>query len=265
MVSSPRVSLTRDFSLARYGQLLDALLERGTSFGLFREALEELPSEPFCLLRHDVDRMPRSSLAMGLLEAERGIRASYYFRDVPSSLDPEVVTALRDAGHEIGFHYESLSQASGNKERALDLFGASLEKLRDLAEVKTICMHGRPLSPHDNRDLWRGENHALLKERFELSGELYLDLDYRSLAYVSDTGRTWKSGGANLRDHVGSEVDVHCEKGEDLLRSFREGRWSRLIFQVHPERWPDSLQGWAGQWMLDSGFNLAKQILRRVR
>ncbi len=39
-------------------------------------------------------------------------------------------------------------------ELAIDDFRLNLEKMRKLYPVKTICMHGSPLSKWDNRDLW---------------------------------------------------------------------------------------------------------------
>jgi len=38
-------------------------------------------------------------------------------------------------------------------------FERNLEKLRELYPVKTICMHGSPLSKWDNRDLWKRYNY----------------------------------------------------------------------------------------------------------
>ena len=39
-------------------------------------------------------------------------------------------------------------------ELAICDFGRNLEKFRKFYPVKTICMHGSPLSKWDNRDLW---------------------------------------------------------------------------------------------------------------
>jgi hypothetical protein len=49
---------------------------------------------------------------MGKMEATRGIGATYYFRDVPESFSPPIMDELTSMGHEMGFHYESLSLAA---------------------------------------------------------------------------------------------------------------------------------------------------------
>ena len=53
---------------------------------------------------------------------------------------------IPDLGHEVGYHYEVLSKANGNYERAIKLFEQELSKFRKIVDVKTICMHGSPLS-----------------------------------------------------------------------------------------------------------------------
>ena len=40
-------------------------------------------------------------------------------------------------------------------ELAIEDFERNLEKFREFYPVKTICMHGSPLSKWDNRDLWK--------------------------------------------------------------------------------------------------------------
>jgi hypothetical protein len=35
-------------------------------------------------------------------------------------------------GHEIGYHYEVLSEANGDPEKAIELFRSNLEKLRQI-------------------------------------------------------------------------------------------------------------------------------------
>ena len=75
--------------------------------------------------------------------------------------------AVRSSGHNIGYHYETLSRCNGDREAALIRFEGELASLRSLAPVTTACMHGAPLSPHDNADLLRGG----LWRRFDLLGD----------------------------------------------------------------------------------------------
>jgi hypothetical protein len=97
-----------------------------------------------------------------------GVRASYYFRIIEKSFDEDVIRHIAEMGHEIGYHYENFSEISKGKrgtskeelyELAICDFGRNLEKLRKFYPVKTICMHGSPLSKWDNRDLWKKYNY----------------------------------------------------------------------------------------------------------
>lgn len=255
----------KDFTLSAYRLYLIALKEHFQGTVPFRELLgRDLPPR-FCALRHDVDCKTHRALDMARLEHGLGLVASYYFR-VPYTFDVEVIRAIEDLGHEVGYHYENLSETDGDTGKALSDFGDKLARLRTVAKVSTCCMHGRPLKPYDNRDLWRDPaRHRQLKEHFGMLGELYLDLDYTDIAYITDTGRNWTSGRANRRDHVDSNVPASFGSGEELLSYFKAKPHHRVVFQVHPERWTDSWTGHAAQWALDSATNMAKEGVNLLR
>jgi hypothetical protein len=254
-----------DFSLHRYRLYLIALKEHfGRSYP-FRELMVPAPPARFMALRHDVDRKVDRALDMARVEHELGLVASYYFR-VPYTFDVDVIRAIEGLRHEVGYHYENLSENDGDVEKALVDFSEKLEQLRTVATITTCCMHGSPMKPYDNRDLWRDPaRHELLTERFGMLGELYLDIDYTDVAYITDTGRNWTSGRANRRDHVSSSVPASFGSGEELLAYFENDPHPRLVFQVHPERWTDSRVGHAAQWALDTATNMAKQGVNLLR
>ena len=255
----------QDFTLEAYRRYLIALKGHFQTSVPFRELIgRDLPLQ-FCSLRHDVDRRTERALDMARVEHDLGLVASYYFR-VPYTFDTEVIRAIEALGHEVGYHYENLSETDGDVDKALVDFGVKLDLLRTVAHITTCCMHGRPLKPYDNRDLWREPaRHKLLKERFGMLGELYLDIDYTDIAYITDTGRNWTSGRSNRRDHVDSAVPANFGSGEELLKYFRERPHHRLVFQIHPERWTDSRTGHAVQWALDTATNMAKQGVNLLR
>src|SRR5690606_27946736 len=136
-------------------------------------------------------------------------RSTYYFRAKPNVFKPDIIRTILRYGHEIGYHYENLSDTNGDIKRALEDFEKNLLRFREITPITTISMHGRPLKPYDNRDLWRDPSrHALLKEQFGILGEIYLDIDYSDIAYISDTGRNWTADVANVRDKVHSNLNV---------------------------------------------------------
>ena len=255
----------QDFTLEAYRRYLIALKGHFQASVQFRELIgRDLPPR-FCSLRHDVDRRTERALDMARVEHDLGLVASYYFR-VPYTFDTGVIRAIEALGHEVGYHYENLSETDGDVDKALVDFGVKLDLLRTAATITTCCMHGRPLKPYDNRDLWRDPaRHKLLKERFGMLGELYLDIDYSDIAYITDTGPNWTSGLSNRRDHVDSAVPASFGSGEELLKYFRECPHHRLVFQIHPERWTDSRTGHAVQWALDTATNMAKQGVNLLR
>ena len=58
---------------------------------------------------------------MAELEHELGIQSTYYFR-FPYTFKPEIIGKINDWGHEIGYHYDVLSKAKGDYEKAIKVF-----------------------------------------------------------------------------------------------------------------------------------------------
>jgi len=253
----------RDFTPNAYRQYLEAIRGSFSSILRFDEYFVANPKPTsFCLIRHDVDRRPENALAMATIEEELNVRATYYFRAKRGSFRPRIISAISGMGHEIGYHYECLSDANGDIDRALADFERNLRQLRQLAPVCTVSMHGRPLSRFDSRDLWRDTaRHRLLTEEFGILGEVYLDIGYADIAYVTDTGRNWDSDRSNRRDRVSSDIRVAFASGERLLRYLETPAHSRLVFLTHPERWSETFPSWVRQYLADFCVNCAKRLL----
>ncbi|OGV51409.1 MAG: hypothetical protein A2017_14880 [Lentisphaerae bacterium GWF2_44_16] len=256
----------RDFTLQMYSEYLDALKKSYPVILRFDEFMSHVSDIPgrFCLIRHDIDRNPGNALRMALLEKELGVKATYYFRARPHVLKPDLIRQIAASGHEIGFHYESLSDAGGDYEKALELFKRDLSKLREIVDVRTIAMHGRPLSPFDNRDLWKSSGNKELLRSMGILGEVYLDIDYRKIAYVCDTGRNWLSDCSNLRDTVVSEIKADFHSSDELMEALRSAKFPKLVFQVHPERWSETILQWTWQLCFDTGINAVKFFYHKI-
>ncbi len=258
-----------DFTLTVYKQMLLAFQEAGYRFYRLRDFLESggldavAGDEKFLILRHDVDRIPANSLATAKLEKELGIKAGYYFRIVDESFHPHIVEAIAALDHEIGYHYEDLSLAEGEFERALFFFETHLQELRRYYPIKTICMHGRPLSKWDNRLLWEKYDY----KQFGIIGEPYFDLDFNALFYITDTGRRWDNRTSNVRDKVTSSgFDVTYRRTADIIAALENNTFPpRAMMNTHPERWTDALPLWIRQLVLQKAKNLVKRILVNVK
>jgi hypothetical protein len=133
------------------------------------------------------------SFAWAKLKAEGGRQRAKGLRD-------EETKGLRDTGTK-GRRDEGLKGEELEKELvdiAIESFSENLEKLRKIVPVKTICMHGSPLSRWDSRLLWKYYDYR----DFGIVGEPYFDVDFDEVMYLTDTGRRWNGEAVSIRDKV---------------------------------------------------------------
>ncbi len=245
-----------------YEQLCKTILQQHFEVKTTHQFLTEKQIDiPTCILRHDVDRQPETALAMAQLEHRLGIRSSYYFRFVKGVYSPKIIKAIYDLGHEIGYHYETLSKCRGNHDEAIFLFQKELDKFRSLCPITTISMHGRPFSPYDNRTLWEKSNF----EDFGIIGECYLSIDYLNVAYFSDTGRTWNPHRYNIRDQVEQNQLPTLESTNNLISFLSNSQLKSICILTHPNRWTTSKKGWFFSATSDFIINQLKRILLLIR
>jgi len=232
--------MSRDFTLYAYNNLLEMVKSREYSFPHINEFIDK-PVAKSVLLRHDVDSWPFNALKMAELEAEMGIRATYYFRMSPLSFNRKIIRRIAALGHEIGYHYEDLTTHKGNYEKAIQSFQSNLEILRRFYPVKTIAMHGNPLSRWNNLDLWTRYDY----KKFGLIGEPYLSLDFNQVLYLTDTGNCWDGNRYSIRDEVNSRFSFPIHSTRDLIDHINQNKLpDQIMLNVHPARWNDNLFKW---------------------
>lgn len=236
-----------DFTLSKYRELLDAL-----------DACDQV------VLRHDVDRKPFNSLETARIEREMGWTATYYFRTVPESFDPAVILQIASLGHEIGYHYESLATCKGNMEAAYDDFCRNLEKIRALVPVKTISMHGSPMSRWDSRKLWEHYDY----HKLGIETEPYFDTDFSRVVYLTDTGRRWDGFRVSVRDKIPEFQEEWAKKGwvyrhtDDIIQAILHDTFPQhVLVNTHPQRWTDNKLQWAKELVWQSVKNLVKMAV----
>jgi len=98
-------------------------------------------------------------------------------------------------------------------EAGIESFGRNLEMLRKYAAVRTICMHGRPMSRWDSRLLWKYYD----CKDFGIELEPYFDLNMEYMLYLTDTGRRWNGSGVSIRDKAQSAE--HRAQGSPSMRT----------------------------------------------
>jgi hypothetical protein len=256
--------LQRDFTEAAFEELLEALLAAGYDFLPFDEYITAAaPPERTILLRHDVDRRPGFSVRFAEIEARHGIRGTFYFRIVPESFDEGAIRRIAALGHEVGYHYEDLALAGGDPPRAIALFEEHLRRLRAVCPIRTLCMHGSPLSAHDNRLLWRTYDYR----DYDLVGEPYFDLDFERVFYLTDTGRRWDGAAVSVRDKVaGTGFERRFRGTREIIATARAGSLPpQIMITTHPQRWSDSLPLWTLELVGQRIKNVAKGALNVAR
>ena len=257
-----------DFTLRIYRKLLTTLQHSGYRFVTFEQYCSSLPEErkeePLVILRHDVDLKAKNSLRTAQIEHELGIKASYYFRVVPQSNQPEIIRAITALGHEIGYHYEDMAIAQGDAEQAFAHVKKQLAYFRQFYPVRTICMHGAPTSKWDGRELWKYYDYR----QEGIIGEPYFDVDFSQVFYLTDTGRCWDGYKVSVRDKIPQYQDQWIAKGwvysttQQLIRAIQKKQLpTRIMITTHPQRWTDNLFAWVKELLMQSVKNAIKRIL----
>jgi hypothetical protein len=252
--------LNMDFTLGKYRELCATIVESKYTALTFNQyfSLNNIPGK-IIMLRHDVDRKPEKALKMAELENSLGIISTYYFRMKEDVFKPAIINKIADMGHEIGYHYEVLDKTEGDLEKAIRIFEEELNEFRKICDVKTICMHGNPLSKWVNKDLWKKYDFR----DFDIIGEPYLSIDYTKVLYLTDTGRSWNSK-FSVKDVVGanSEREEKIKSTDDVIRMINKGDNSeQMCILAHPERWSDGFGAWLKELVWQNVKNVGKAIL----
>jgi len=246
----------RDFTLSAYELLLTSLQNKGYQFLTFEEYMTSQKKGKLIILRHDVDDLPQNSLNTAILEKRMGIRSSYYFRIVEQSNDPAIIRHIAGLNHEIGYHYEDLALANGNTQRALEGFKENLNYFRQYYPVKTICMHGSPLTPWDNRKLWENYKYS----DFGIIGEPYFEIDFQKFYYLTDTGRRWNGDKVSIRDKVTPYHNLEFRTTFDIVNRIAELP-PQIMITTHPQRWGNNLAPWIKEFVFQNFKNQIKRLI----
>ena len=253
--------MSLDFTIEKYTELCEAIAFSGYTPMTVRGYLEMgNPPLRLVVVRHDVDSTPKNESKTALVESDFGISATYYFRYKGSVFQPDVMRKIAGMGHEIGYHYETLDRAKGDYEKALEMFGRELAAFREVVDVKTISMHGNPLTQWDNRHLWRKHDFR----DFGILGEAYLS--FSDIVYLSDTGRTWGPA-YNVKDRLPSDengegkhsVTPEVYSTDDVIKLIETRQCHRLYLNTHAGRWQDGMFDWMISLVQDTAVNIVKQ------
>ena len=173
------------YDLDTYRRLLQRLLADGYEFVGFEGSIES--SE--VALRHDVDLSLECAVDMARLEASLGVTSTYFVLVTAPAYDllaPENrrrLRCIRDAGHEIGLHFDPhaywRSEPSRSElHRRVDADRTALARVLD-DDVGVVSIHVPPS--------WA------LDEDFDGFESTYQPAYFSDVGYVSDSSQKWRS------------------------------------------------------------------------
>ena len=267
-----------DFTLTTYRQLLSSLILKPYTLISFKDFIvskSKFYKEPLVIIRHDVERIPQNALNIAEIEYSMGIRTSYYFRIDNNSFAPTIINKIAQLGHEIGYHYDDIETAFWAIKRkylrqkieevqlinvAYESFTKNLEKMRRIADIKTICMHGSPLSKYDNRLIWQKYSYRDLG----IIGEPYYDIDWEDTAYFTDTGRRWNGDRVSVRDKVNSKYVFNFKTTQELIANINKLP-EKILINTHTHRWFNPGIMWGREFVCQNLKNIIKYIIVRSK
>jgi hypothetical protein len=191
-----------------YRELVRLAKER-YSFASFRD-FRDAPAGSV-LWRHDLDFSVHRALALARIEAEQGVRATYFLllhSAFYNALEGEVTARVRKilaADHELGLHFDPRFYESRDLDAALARERALLEELFD-PEVRAFSLHNPDVAGWDDG-------------RDEVAGMV-------------------NSYGTYLREHYGYASDSNGYwRFAPLHEVLASGEHDRLQVLTHPEWW----------------------------
>lgn len=202
-----------DFTLKNYIQLL-VLAKKKYSFAFFDNKLYNNR----ILLRHDVEFSIPIALKMAQIEADLGIKATYFIQvhsDFYNTLERETINAVKsilDLGHEIGLHFDS-HYWNITKEENLDNYLKLDKQTLELYAEKKI----RAFSFHNTSKFLL----SCRKDKYAGLINVYSNFYWTNYAYNADSLGYWR-----------------FERLEDRIKEAKENSIQILI---HDGMWQDEV------------------------
>ncbi len=173
------------FTYDAYRSLLALLKTQGYVFTNYHDHARH---ERCVILRHDIDYDLSASVRMAELEAQEGVRATYFvllrtdFYNVASKEGRAALQRIHDLGHEIGLHFDELAYS--------DLEGEQVP--RKIQEEVAILSHMTGL-PITSISMHRPSQTTLTADyEFPLLVNSYSHTFFYGFKYLSDSRRRWR-------------------------------------------------------------------------
>ena len=185
-VSRKITNSVAEISLGLKDKLILGNLKAERDWGFAGEYMEAIhlmmqqdKPDDFVIIRHDVDRMPYRALDMAKLESKKGIKSTYYFRSKKHTFKPKIIKEISSLGHEIGYHYESLSDAKGDMDLAFADFEKNLNRFLGKPQIELIDEFGTP----DDIIHYEGDNKILVfrTKKYQITCERKFEINNKRI------------------------------------------------------------------------------------
>ncbi len=186
-----------DLHLENYSRIVLSLQEARYDFCTFEEACIRGGSQPFVILRHDVDFSLRGAIQVAELEKKVGVHSSFFIHlrsplyNALSDYASQVLRSIYENGHDVGLHFDMCHYPDRSKIN--DYLQKEIKLLTEFypfANDKVVSFHRVGTSAHDLRDLIlpNGVIHTYQREFFQ------------DITYFSDSGGRWRRGNPIFSD-----------------------------------------------------------------
>jgi hypothetical protein len=201
-----------DFTMEHYSQLLGVLSGRLKFIGY-----EDLPSsDPFAIMRHDVDFSPQRALKMAEIEYRAGVKSTYFWllhSEFYNLLDKDtvaIVHKIQGMGHRFGIHFDThFYQIKSEKE-----IEAALQK--ELTIIRTVFdVNPAVFSFHNTNEFIM----SCQKPAYAGLINTYSHYFQNDVTYCSDSNGYWRF--------------------ERMLDVAQNENYTKLHLLTHPENWTD--------------------------
>lgn len=233
------------FTYAFYRSLLGLLWENNYTFTDYHRYAEK---SRCVILRHDIDNSLSQALRLAEIEAEEGVKSTWFvllrtdFYNPASAAAQKTLRRILELGHEIGLHFDEMAYAGAG---GIGSYASSSTEeliLREAGILADIC--GCPITTVSM--------HRPAKETLEADLKIpgmvnsYGQTFFHDFKYLSDSRRHWREpveeiirGGEYDRLHILTHAFWYHEQEQDItesvgafIRSANAERYERMMENI---------------------------------
>lgn len=173
------------FTIDGYKQLVNAIQSEGYAFSDYHNYIQR---EKPCIMRHDVDMDMGQAEKLAQLEADLGVKSTYFvllntdFYNLFSSENTRRLKRIISLGHTVGLHFDEVQYNITDDDELIDKILTERKALSAITDTQINCvsMH-RP-----SKDL--------LAKNLEIPGMVnsYSPVFFNEFKYISDSRMHWR-------------------------------------------------------------------------